>query len=62
MVEGMNMIYLIYYKNFYKCHNVPPPSTTTKKEKEKKESEEVPVGGGGKYDTCILYSYMKTEL
>jgi hypothetical protein len=23
------MIYLIYCKNFYKCHNVPQPSTTT---------------------------------
>jgi hypothetical protein len=32
MVEGMNSstIYLIYCKNFYKCHNVPPPSTTIK--------------------------------
>jgi hypothetical protein len=24
------MIYLIYCKNFCKCHNVPPPSTTIK--------------------------------
>jgi hypothetical protein len=26
MMEEMisTMIYLIYYKNFYKCHNVPP--------------------------------------
>jgi hypothetical protein len=32
MMEGENssMIYLIYCKNFYKCHNVPPPSTTIK--------------------------------
>jgi hypothetical protein len=22
------MIYLMYFKNFCKCHNVPPPSTT----------------------------------
>jgi hypothetical protein len=30
MMEGVNsnIIYLIYYKNFCKCHNVPPPSTT----------------------------------
>jgi hypothetical protein len=26
-----SMIYLIYCKNFCKCHNVPPPSTTMKK-------------------------------
>jgi hypothetical protein len=33
MVEGVNsnMIYLIYCKNFCKCHNVPPSSTTIKK-------------------------------
>jgi hypothetical protein len=37
MVEGVNssIVYLIYCKNFCKCHNVPPPSTTIKK-KEKK--------------------------
>jgi hypothetical protein len=31
-MEGVNssMIYLIYYKNFHKCHNVPPPSITIK--------------------------------
>jgi hypothetical protein len=30
MVEGVNssMIFLIYCKNFYKCHNEPPPNTT----------------------------------
>jgi hypothetical protein len=29
MVNRVNssMIYLIYYRKFYKCHNVPPPST-----------------------------------
>jgi hypothetical protein len=29
---GVNssIIYLIYCKNFCKCHNVPPPSTTIK--------------------------------
>jgi hypothetical protein len=39
MVEGINssMIYLIHYKNFCKCHNVPPPSTTIKKGEEKKK-------------------------
>jgi hypothetical protein len=26
-----NMMYLIYYKNFCKCHNVPSPSKTIKK-------------------------------
>jgi hypothetical protein len=33
VVEGVNsnMIYLIYCKNFCKCHNVSPPSTTIKK-------------------------------
>jgi hypothetical protein len=33
MMEGVDssMIYLIHYKNFCKCHNVPPPSTTMKK-------------------------------
>jgi hypothetical protein len=32
-MEGINssMIYLIYCKNFCKCHNVPPLSTTIKK-------------------------------
>jgi hypothetical protein len=32
-VEGVNssMIYLIYCKNFYKCHDVPPPNATIKK-------------------------------
>jgi hypothetical protein len=29
-----SMIYLIYCKNFCKCHNVPPPSTTIKKGKQ----------------------------
>jgi hypothetical protein len=29
-----NVMYLIYCKNFYKCHSVPPPSTTMKKKKE----------------------------
>jgi hypothetical protein len=33
MVEGVNSSkkYLIYYKDFCKCHNVPPNSTTIKK-------------------------------
>jgi hypothetical protein len=31
-----NMIYLIYCKNFCKCHNVPPPNTAIKKLKIKK--------------------------
>jgi hypothetical protein len=32
MVEEVNssMVYLIYYKNTCKCHNVPPPSTIKK--------------------------------
>jgi hypothetical protein len=36
MMGGVNssMIYLIYYKNFCKCYNVPP-STTIKKEDKK---------------------------
>jgi hypothetical protein len=25
-----SIVYLIHYKNFYKCHNVPPPRTTIK--------------------------------
>jgi hypothetical protein len=35
MIEEVNssMIYLIYCKNFWKCHNVPPLSTTIKKKK-----------------------------
>jgi hypothetical protein len=40
MIEGVKsrMMYLIHFKNIYKCHNVPPPSTTTiKKERKKKE-------------------------
>jgi hypothetical protein len=37
MVEGVNssMIYLIYCKNFCKCHNVPPPRKTIKGKKER---------------------------
>jgi hypothetical protein len=33
MVEGMNsiIIFLIFCKNFCKCHNVPSHSTTIKK-------------------------------
>jgi hypothetical protein len=33
--EGVtsSLIYLIYIKNFCKCHNVLPPSTTIKKRK-----------------------------
>jgi hypothetical protein len=33
MIKGMNssMMYLIYCKNFCKCHNVSPSSTTIKK-------------------------------
>jgi hypothetical protein len=29
MAERVNssMIYLIYYKNVFKCHNITPPST-----------------------------------
>jgi hypothetical protein len=36
-VKGVNssMIYLIYYKNFYKYYNVPPPSPTIKLKKKK---------------------------
>jgi hypothetical protein len=32
MVEGVNssMLYLIYCKEFFKCHNVPSLSTTIK--------------------------------
>jgi hypothetical protein len=32
MVEGVNSstIYLMHYKNFYKCHNVHPPGKTIK--------------------------------
>jgi hypothetical protein len=32
MIEGVNssVICLIYFKNFYKSHNVPPPSPTIK--------------------------------
>jgi hypothetical protein len=37
---NLSMIYLIYCKNFCKCHNVPPPSTTIKKSKNKKEKGE----------------------
>jgi hypothetical protein len=35
MTEGVNssMIYLIYCKNFRKCHNIPSPSTTIKRKK-----------------------------
>jgi hypothetical protein len=36
MMEGAKstMVYLICFKNFCKCPNVPPPSTTMKKEGE----------------------------
>jgi hypothetical protein len=43
MVEGVNssMIYLIYCKNFCKCHNVPSFNTTIKKLKIKKRKENI---------------------
>jgi hypothetical protein len=30
-----SIIYLIYFKNFCKCHSIPLPSTTVKKKKDK---------------------------
>jgi hypothetical protein len=35
-MEGVNstMIYLVYCKRFYKCHNILLPRTTIKKKKE----------------------------
>jgi hypothetical protein len=33
------MIYLIYCKNFCKCHNVPLPSTIKKKKREGKNKK-----------------------
>jgi hypothetical protein len=36
-----NIIYLIYCKNFCKCHNVPPPSTIIKKFKNKKQIQAI---------------------
>jgi hypothetical protein len=33
------MIYLIHYKNFCKCHNIPPPATTNKGKKKELERE-----------------------
>jgi hypothetical protein len=43
MMEEMNstMIYLLYCKNFCKCHNVLSPSTTIKKKKKKKRKKEM---------------------
>jgi hypothetical protein len=40
MTEGVNssMIYMIYYKNFCKCHNVPPPSILKKEVLKKHDS------------------------
>jgi hypothetical protein len=32
MMEGLNSA-MIYYKNFYKCHNAPPVQYNNKKEK-----------------------------
>jgi hypothetical protein len=38
MVEGVNsiLIYLIYCKNFCKCHNVPPAQQQQRKKERKK--------------------------
>jgi hypothetical protein len=35
MMEGVNsnVIYLIYYENICKCHNISPPAQQLKKEK-----------------------------
>jgi hypothetical protein len=41
------MIYLIYSKNFCKCHDVPPSSTTIRKKM--------------KYGVCV-YSAIKNEI
>jgi hypothetical protein len=56
MMERVNstMIYLIYYKNFCKCHNVPPPRTTIKKKK-----KELPQVFQSHY--IISYSNRKSE-
>jgi hypothetical protein len=44
MGEGVNssIVYLIYCKNFCKCHNVPPPSTAIKKKKKIKNLARFP--------------------
>jgi hypothetical protein len=41
--EGVpsSIIYLIYCKNFCKCHNVPLPSTTIKKGEKNRKKKEV---------------------
>jgi hypothetical protein len=48
------MIYLIYCKNFCKCHNVPPPSTTIKNvwtsEERVMESEEEGIRQGYRHE------------
>jgi hypothetical protein len=42
MVEGMNsnIMYLIYCKNFCKCHNVSLPNTTIKERRKEGKKEE----------------------
>jgi hypothetical protein len=44
MVEGVNssMIYLIYCKNFCKCHNIFPSSTTINFKIEKRKRQGKP--------------------
>jgi hypothetical protein len=39
--RGVNssMIYLVYYKSFCKCYNVPPPSTIKKVSEQQKEQK-----------------------
>jgi hypothetical protein len=46
MVEEVNstMIYLIYCKNFFKCHNVSPLSTTIKKKEPGEEYISILIG------------------
>jgi hypothetical protein len=62
------MIYLLYSKNCYKCHNVPPLSTTMKKEKiwnppntvkEVRRARKWEYHGGGELVQSTLYACLE---
>jgi hypothetical protein len=54
-VERVNssMIYLIYCKNFCKCHSVPPPSTTIKIRRTSKKNIVMAWGTAQRQSTCL---------
>jgi hypothetical protein len=58
-MEGMNssMIYLIYFKNICKCHNIPPHSITIKKNVLPGNSSLVEKSLANELNSCWLFRH-----